>query len=106
LVQASLGEKGDAVQSDNLGRILEGNSSQKLVVEVNTDDKGMLNVFAVWDAGYNNAALSQFLPESDPNRTEGSDSFARFGLAEGLRRRALAWLEEQATARLGKGESR
>jgi len=63
--------------SYNLGSTLEGNSSQKLEVQVNTDDQGMLNVLAVWEAGYNNAALSQFLPEGDPNRTEGSDGFAR-----------------------------
>ncbi|MGA2544609.1 MAG: sigma-70 family RNA polymerase sigma factor [Verrucomicrobiota bacterium] len=109
LVQARLPQSGGPVYSSNFGRILEGNSSQELKVEVNTNDKGMLNVSANWGgavAGYYNGALSQFLPEGDPNRTEGSDGFGRFGVAEALRRRALAWLQEQAIARLGKGASR
>jgi RNA polymerase sigma factor (sigma-70 family) len=46
-------------------------------------------------------ALSKFLPSSDPNRTDGADDFLPL-LPEALRQRALAWLQEQATARLGK----
>jgi hypothetical protein len=43
-----------------------------------------------------------FLPESNPNRTEGADKFA-VGVSDALRQRAMAWLQEQAIARLGKG---
>src|SRR2546422_3544913 len=47
------------------------------------------------------SALSMFLPEGDPNRTEGADKFVSW-CSNALRQRALAWLREQAVARLGK----
>ena len=112
LVQARLedrGARGFGVLSLTLEGILEGNSSQELYVRVEPNDKGILTVIATWGggaAGYGTGALSQFLPEGDPNRTEGSDGFLRGGPLEALRQNALAWLQEQAIARLGKGVSR
>lgn len=50
-------------------------------------------------------ALSKFLPSSDPNRTDGTDDFLP-QLPEALRQRALVWLQEQATAGLGKEATR
>jgi hypothetical protein len=47
-----------------------------------------------------------FLPEGDPNRPDGAQHtlFGGDYLSKPLRQRALAWLQEQATARLGKKE--
>ena len=114
LVQARRPQSGGTVYSgnrDHLAGILEENNSGNLEVKVNTDDKGMLTVDAGFSGGivgYVSGALSQFLPEGDPNRTEGSisDILGKVGLPEVLRRRALTWLQEQAIARLGKGASR
>ena len=71
-----------------------------------TDEKGTLT----WTCsggdgaavGFASGALSMFLPEDDPNRTSGSDGFARGLVSEAIRLRAAVWLQEQAVARLGK----
>ncbi len=41
-----------------------------------------------------------FLPEGDPNRTEGVEGFGRDVLPEPLRQRVLGWLQEVAIAQL------
>jgi hypothetical protein len=80
---------------------------QELSISLATDDKGT----PTWScglslgglAGFGSGTLSMFLPEGDPNRTQGADKFAD-GFSEALRQRAMAWLQEQAIARLGKKE--
>jgi hypothetical protein len=73
---------------------------------VGTDAKGTLLVHFTLSAGGVSGAqygdLSVFLPEGDPNRTKGADDLGRGLLSEALRQRGLTWLQEQATARLGK----
>jgi hypothetical protein len=54
--------------------------------------------------GFGSGALSMCLPEGDPNRTNGADDFLPSFLSNALRQRALAWLQEQAAARLGQKE--
>jgi len=86
--------------------------ARELSVEVEGDGKGTLNVrahFGYFAVGYANATLSVFLPEGDPNRTNGADDFlsgfVRGGdLSNAMRQRAVAWLQEQAIARLGRRE--
>jgi RNA polymerase sigma factor (sigma-70 family) len=84
---------------------------RELLVSVQTDAKGTLNVQAEFEevVGHANATLSMFLPEGDPKRTNGADEFlsdlVRAGmLSNALRQRAVAWLQEQAIARLGRKE--
>ncbi len=84
---------------------------QELTVWVETDEKGTptagyrLQGVVVTAGG---GALSMFLPEGDPNRTDGVQNtiFGTDFLSKSLRQRVLAWLQEQATARLGKGVGR
>jgi RNA polymerase sigma factor (sigma-70 family) len=79
---------------------------QELEISVKTDDKGT----PTWSCGlsfgggvgFQNGTLSMFLPQGDPNRTEGADRFAA-GFSDALRQRAMVWLQEQAIARVGKG---
>ena len=86
-------------------------SAQELRVWVGTDDKGTPTIGYTWASSgtINNGseALSMFLPEGDPNRKEGSNYFGTNSwaarLSEPLRQRGLAWFQQQATARLGKG---
>ena len=91
----------------NLGseRILS-QLTQELAISVATDDKGTPTWLCLSSflgmAGYQNGTLSMFLPEGDPNRTEGADKFGP-GCSDALRQRGMAWLQEQAIARLGKG---
>ena len=90
----------------NLGseRILS-QLSQELAISVATDDKGtptwLCQSSFLGMAGYQTGTLSMFLPEGDPNRTEGADKFGP-GCSDALRQRGMAWLQEQAVARLGK----
>jgi RNA polymerase sigma factor (sigma-70 family) len=81
---------------------------QELGIELATDDKGTprwlgLLSFGTGVTGFITGDLSMFLPEGDPNRTEGADKFAD-GLSDALRQRGMAWLQEQAIAGLGKKE--
>jgi hypothetical protein len=106
LVQVKL----DDPFSRTLAKILNPSpSGQELVVSVAADAKGTLTVSCQSEcgglAGITAGALSEFLPEGDPNRTEGSQDVGG-GCSEALRQRALTWLQNQATARLGKGASR
>ena len=97
----------DRVANGRLASILnlDPKRSEELRVAV-TNEKGTLT----WNCtggdgvtvGYGNGALSMFLPEDDPNRTRGSDGFARGLASEAIRRHASVWLQEQAVARLGK----
>jgi len=78
---------------------------QELTISVPTDDKGTPTWFCGFSfgggVGFQNGTLSMFLPEGDPNRTEGADKFAA-EFSDALRQRGMAWLQEQAIARLGK----
>ena len=107
LVQVRLQQqRGGSVYSTDLRSIMD-QSKQDLVLWVATDDKGTPTMGynlqgAVATAG--SRALSMFLPEGDPNRTDGAEDVLRGLLSNALRQRALAWLQEQATTRLGKKE--
>jgi len=93
----------------DLGNILNlgpNDLTQELIVWVTIDDKGTPTMAANWSgavAGEQSGTLSRFLPESDPNRTDGADRFGGAPWSQALRQRGLAWLQEQAIARLGKG---
>jgi len=82
-------------------------TAEELSVTVSTDAKGTPTWTAAFSgggwAGYQNGVLSTFLREGDPRRTNLSGEFGS-GLSNGLRQRALTWLEEQATARLATKE--
>ena len=84
------------------------NTEQHLEAYVGTDTKAMPTWFCSFSAAgrsaYQNGALSMFLPEGDPNRTNGSADLGGGFLSEALRQRVLTWLQEQATARLGRKE--
>ena len=79
--------------------------SRELRIWVENDRKGTPTISFAFSgalAGLREGeALSKFLPSGDPNRTDGGDDFLP-EFPEALRQRALAWLQEQATARLGK----
>jgi len=85
-------------------------SGQNLQIQVTSDEKGTLTWHCQKNgsgmSGYENGALSMFLPEGDPDRTEGSDNFGQALISKAMRQRGLTWLQEQAIARLGKGASR
>jgi hypothetical protein len=51
------------------------------------------------------AALSAFLPGSDPHQTLDAANRSGVPVPEPLRNRAAAWLQAQAVARLGKKEN-
>jgi len=72
----------------------------------NVAKSGSGPVFSVNVVGYMNrtAALSAFLPDSDPNQTKDAANLGEVPAPEPLRQRALAWLQAQAAARLGKKE--
>ena len=95
----------------------------RLEVGVQADDKGRLTVGLDYSYGSNivgkdgkvysdntvsffpGGALSMFLPEGDPNRTDGVDEFvANNTISNVLRQRAVAWLQDEAIARLGRKE--
>lgn len=109
VVQVRLnGQQGGRINSGNLSSFLDldaGTMAQEIRLVVGTDAEGRSLWFGLISArgvaGYANGALSAFLPEGDPNRTGGADSFGG-GLSKGLRQRAATWLQEQATARFGK----
>jgi hypothetical protein len=89
--------------------MLEENGAGELRVWVETNDKGTLTMGANWSgsvARLQHGALSMFLPEGDPNRTESSDDYGGLYWSAALSQRGLTWLQEQAIARLGKGASR
>jgi hypothetical protein len=108
LVEVRLPEKrGGNVYSTSLRDILN-QSKQGLSVWVEIDEKGtpkmgytLEGAVANWGGG----ALSMFLPEGDPNRTEGADKFILW-CSNALRAHALAWLQKEAVARLGKEAGR
>jgi hypothetical protein len=80
-------------------RIDEGTSSLSAVVDI--DESGTLIVYYTTSGNpvtHGTKPLSMFLPEGDPNRTDGADDFGRNFLAEALRQRTIAWLQEQAIA--------
>jgi RNA polymerase sigma factor (sigma-70 family) len=109
LVQARL-QNGS---SQSLASILN-QTKQNLSVWVETDAQGKPTMGFKLEgavATVGGGPLSMFLPEGDPNRTDDANSvvpaiFSTDFLAKPLQRRALAWLQEQAIARLGKGPSR
>ena len=110
LVQATLKEASlpQPKYSINLGSdSILGQSGQELSISVATDDKGTPTWSCAFSfggmVGAGSGTLGMFLPEGDPNRTEGADKFAA-GFSDALRQRAMAWLQEQAIARLGKKE--
>ena len=94
-----------------LGRILylePSKSGQELLVWVATDDKGTPRIGYTWAGpgtveSNGGRALSVFLPEGDPNRTEGTQQFGDTRWQAALRQHGLTWLQEQAAARVGKG---
>lgn len=96
------------ITSNNLQNILS-QSWDDLAIWVELDEKGRPAM------GYNlrgriattgTLPLSAFLPPNDSNKTVGADEFGRDFLSKTMRERALAWLQEQATARLGEEASR
>ncbi len=108
LVQASLPDATLAQPRYSINTVPErilSQGGQELSISLATDDKGTPTWhyrISVGNVGFGNGALSMFLPEGDPNKTEGADKFAA-GFSDALRQRAMAWLQEQAIARLGKG---
>lgn len=73
------------------------------VFSVNNGNGYTLNL-----SGFINAELSSFLPEGDPNRTPGIERFIKDSLpamSEPARQRVIAWLQEEAIARLGGKEN-
>jgi RNA polymerase sigma factor (sigma-70 family) len=117
LTQASLNRPG----VDTLRNLANLKSrGQELKIHVATDGKWHLQsdqpsdrggsraaesgqVYSVNIIGNQNGALSMFLPDGDPTRTRSSTGFAT-GFSEPLRQRVLAWLQQEATARLGSKE--
>jgi hypothetical protein len=81
-------------------------SQQELSISLATNDRGIPIVSGTSSfggmVGFEGGTLSMFLPEGDPNRTEGAEKFAA-SFSDALRQRAMAWIQEQAIARLGKG---
>jgi RNA polymerase sigma factor (sigma-70 family) len=105
LVKVKLPEarRGNVYSSDQLSTLNQ--LKQNLSVYVEIDEKGTPKMGyglggAVATAG--SRPLSMFLPEDDPKRIEGAENWLRGALSNALRQRALAWLQEQAIARLGK----
>ena len=47
----------------------------------------------------NNAALSAFLPDADPEQRKRATNFGGIHLPPAVKQRAAAWFEEQAVAR-------
>src|SRR5207247_8679593 len=109
LLQARLKEKSDrGPYSVGLDSTLN-QSGQYLMVWVETDEKGTPTMGLLLQGAVatgKHGALSMFLPEGDPNRTEGAQNtlLGSDYLSNALRQRAVAWLQEQAIARLGKKE--
>ena len=104
IVQARLSR----ITSDNLENILS-QSSDDLAIWVELDEKGrpaMRYNLSGRIASGGKLPLSAFLPLNDPTRTDGADGFGRGLLSNPVRQRALAWLQEQATTRLGQEASR
>lgn len=60
------------------------------------------NVYSVNVTGYvnNNAALSAFLPDADPEQRKKATNFGGIHIPPAVHQRAAAWFEEQAVARL------
>ncbi len=112
LVQVRLKEApGGYTRGGNLRTILNldlEKSAEHLVVDVETYANGTImwecSLSARGMSGRQVGALSELLPEGDPNRTKGSADLGQGFVSDALRQRALAWLQEQATARLGKKE--
>ncbi len=90
-----------------------GDPAQEIRLAVGTDATGTLHWHHWWRGsgmnGYVDGALSAFLPEGDPNRTDGNLGGGVSGFGGGvsgaLRQRAVTWLQEQAIVRLGKKEN-
>jgi RNA polymerase sigma factor (sigma-70 family) len=107
VVAARLGKPG-VITSSDLRSIL-AQTKQQLRVRVERDAKGTLTMSYEFEGGVatsGSGALTMFLPDGDPNRTDGAEEFlsetVRAGfLSNPLRQRAVAWLREQAIARLG-----
>lgn len=59
------------------------------------------NVYSVNVTGYvnNNAALSAFLPDADPEQRKKATNFSGIHIPPAVKQRAAAWFEEQAVAR-------
>ena len=106
LVQTRITKEREGGGPSNLLGILTDSEQYGLTAHVETDTNGTLKVFCGFSgllAGHNNGELSMFLPEGNPNRTKGSENFADGIPSQALRERVMAWLQEQAMARLGKG---
>ena len=126
LVEAKPPEAGPLVGNSNPMRIGESVEAQ-----IWKDDKGMLKVSLRYSVGNPSAykkgvvsskgtvlsenmsagawdkELSMFLPEDDPNRTAGLERFIEDNkwVSHTGRQRLLAWLREEAIARLGRKEN-
>jgi hypothetical protein len=75
---------------------------------VNSGSGPVYSVNVVVYVNNTTAALSAFLPDGDPNQTLGAANLGVVGgvrVPEPLRKRASAWLQEQAIARLAKKEN-
>jgi hypothetical protein len=106
LVQARL-EKVTCKTCFDLNRTLN-QLPEELRIRLETDDRGIPTVFyEVCEPDgevttRENLALSMFLPDGDPNRTQDAVEVG-FGIrSNALSQRVLAWLREQAVVRLGK----
>jgi len=88
----------------SIGAGLPGITGTGYSLSVERDDKGTFTVSWLASgslAGSGHMDLSRFLPSDDPNQTTRSDPFRAGFLSDALCQRVVAWLQEQAMARLG-----
>jgi RNA polymerase sigma factor (sigma-70 family) len=105
LVEARLLERRGGIKYSGGLRSILSQSDQDLALWVETDDKGTPTMgygLSGRVATTGKRPLAMFLPEGDPNRIEGVEDFCPGLLSKPIRERAVAWLRQQATARLGK----
>ncbi|MBI3850385.1 MAG: hypothetical protein HY298_08865 [Verrucomicrobia bacterium] len=119
VVEARPPEAGPRVPYSIVGQNLPMQSAESVEISLTTDPKGTLMVestssggspsvrgkYSVNIVGYGGGPeLSLFLPEGDPSRAAELERFLPT-VTSTLRQRVLAWLQEQATARLKKKEN-
>lgn len=81
----------------------DGTSSLSVWVDIDESGTPTMGFTTVGNpAAYGSEPLSMFLPEGDPDRTDGAENFGKGLLSEAFRQRAIPWLQQQAIARLRK----
>ena len=76
-------------------------SKVELSVERGDKEPRLTVMFGGAFAGWQFFPLSTFLPDGDPDKSDGADRALTF-MAEPLRQRVLTWAQEQALALKGK----